>query len=84
MTPSSTITLSTWAGNVNERSSTSRAPIAEGHDHLVETVVERERQHARMTSSSLQLQVGADRRRRGQHVAMGQHHALGIAVEPDV
>jgi hypothetical protein len=52
VTPSSTITLSTCAGYVNERSSTRRAAHAERHDHLVQAVVERERQHAETTSSS--------------------------------
>ena len=79
VTPSSTTASSTCAGKAKERSSTSRAPSANAHDQLVEAVVEGERQHAEDHVVLAISQVGADGGRRREHVAVGEHHALGLA-----
>ncbi len=52
---------------------------ARRHDQLIEPVVERQRQHAEDDVVFLHPQVGADRRRRRQHVAVREHHALRVA-----
>ena len=52
---------------------------AKRHDHLVQSVIEGERQDVQNDLVFAQLEIGGNRRARGQHVPVRQHHALGIA-----
>ena len=56
-----------------------RGAQAESHQHLIQPVVESERQGADDDVVLPQTQVAAHRTQRGEHVQVGKHHALGIA-----
>ena len=54
-------------------------PDARRHQHLVEPVVEGERQGVEDHVVLAQAEVRGDARGRGEHVGVGEHHALGLA-----
>ena len=67
-------------GGVGERALEDEARAhPERHDHLIEAVVERERQKTEDHVVLDVLEVRRDRRRRGEHVAVREHHALRVA-----
>ena len=79
VTCSRAITSSTLTGNEKLRSMTTRGTQPERHQHLVQPVVERQRQGAQDDVVTTQTQVRAHRPSGSDHVEVGEHHALGAA-----